>query len=324
MGEKVFFDIRPNLDQNLVSQILGQVFPDFGENFTWKLLQGGWENANILVKRETNRFVLRIYRFGKRRREDIEKELKVSDFFFQRGIPTTKVSQFDGSFLKTIQILGRPHQVAVFSYLPGRNLNPEEIDGEKIRQIAALLAKIHFLGKDYPFFKLMPKAVDLFWVRSEELNNLRQKRNDAVDSQLSKSLQVTLEKFKEILVEEKEETVLHNDFSRGNVFFEDGKVVGVLDWQEAIWGPAIWDIGKSISYFAVDADLTFPEVFRSFLEGYFGVRSRDRERYVISTGYFWCDMIGKIIETYPKEELKTDARFLKIVKLVNKEIAAII
>jgi len=319
MSEKVFFDIRPQLNKNLVGQILRQLFPDFGEDFDWQLLQGGWENANLIINKEGEKFILRIYRFGKRKQSDIEKELTVTNFFYQKGLPTTKIILLNGSLFKKINILGKNHIVAVFSFLNGKNLAPEEVDETRIKQIAGLLSKIHLSGKDYPPEHL-PQATNLFLSRAEELKNLFTKSSP--DRQLSEFLRIVLDKFKIILTSQQDNTVLHNDYSRGNIFFNHGEIAGVLDWQEAIYGPAIWDIGKSISYFVVDGNLTLETVLKNYLNGYFNYLPDNQQDYLIATAYFCYDMAGKVIETYPKNELKTDKRFLKIIKFI-KEICVI-
>ena len=46
-------------------------------------------------------------------------------------------------------------------------------------------------------------------------------------------------------------TFLHRDFHLGNVLWEGGRVVGVVDWVETSWGPAGLDVAHATTYLAM-------------------------------------------------------------------------
>ena len=46
-------------------------------------------------------------------------------------------------------------------------------------------------------------------------------------------------------------TFLHRDFHLGNVLWEGGRVVGVVDWVETSWGPAALDVAHAATYLAM-------------------------------------------------------------------------
>ncbi|GAA1251064.1 phosphotransferase family protein [Oryzihumus leptocrescens] len=62
-------------------------------------------------------------------------------------------------------------------------------------------------------------------------------------------------------------TFLHRDFHLGNVLWEGGRVVGVVDWVETSWGPAALDAAHAATYLAMlhgeEAAQRFGAAYRS-------------------------------------------------------------
>lgn len=65
-------------------------------------------------------------------------------------------------------------------------------------------------------------------------------------------------------------TLLHLDFVRGNILFDDkNKVCGVLDFEEACWGEPEKDIACALSFLIVDCQgLTKKKIEKRLLDGY--------------------------------------------------------
>ncbi len=64
------------------------------------------------------------------------------------------------------------------------------------------------------------------------------------------------------------ETVLHGDFGRGNIIFDDDKIAGVIDWESMAWGNPLFDLGRFGGYLLLDTALPASVVWATLVENY--------------------------------------------------------
>jgi aminoglycoside phosphotransferase (APT) family kinase protein len=131
--------------------------------------------------------------------------------------------------------------------VPGSCLLMEYIDGERVhnpadlpsftRQLASALAAVHDCGiarSDVPFLPDMGDYV------LDELGNGQRTHDDTVSqTTLRKALQASWPP-----PQVSEPVVLHGDYWPGNVLWRDGRLVGIIDWEEAAFGDPLADLAN--------------------------------------------------------------------------------
>jgi prepilin-type processing-associated H-X9-DG protein len=133
------------------------------------------------------------------------------------------------------------------SIVPGSCLLMENIDGERVhkpddlssfaRQLAAALAVVHNSGiarADVPFLP------DIGAYVADELGAGPHKLDGVVpETAIRRALQANWQ-----LPQVSQPVVLHGDYWPGNVLWCDGRVVGIIDWEEAAFGDPMADLAN--------------------------------------------------------------------------------
>jgi aminoglycoside phosphotransferase (APT) family kinase protein len=154
------------------------------------------------------------------------------------AIPTpTPVAVDEGDWF------GRP--ALVMSRLPGRS-GLRGAPGRWVTDLAEALAAIHdvVLPADLPGVLRAPHA-GFMW-RPPEPAQLRR------TARVERLFEVALQLQNDLTDEPATGVLLHHDFHHGNVTWRAGRLVGVLDWNEARIGPADSDV----AYCSVDLAMT--------------------------------------------------------------------
>ena len=66
--------------------------------------------------------------------------------------------------------------------------------------------------------------------------------------------------------------LIHGDLFIDNVLYDDGRLVALLDFEQASWGRLAYDLAVTVLAFAFGRDDFRPEVVRALLDGYAAVR----------------------------------------------------
>ncbi len=65
-------------------------------------------------------------------------------------------------------------------------------------------------------------------------------------------------------------TVLHGDFGRANIIFQEESVSGVVDFDRAVFGHPLFDLGRFTSYLLLDTQLPPATIFQAVCQNYPG------------------------------------------------------
>ena len=90
---------------------------------------------------------------------------------------------------------------------------------------------------------------------------------------------------------ERPPTLVHGDYHPGNMLFEDGRVVAILDWEVAEIGQPLLDLG-ALSIVAGHHPGEWPAVPRSELFALYGVSEDEMRWYVAMSLYKYASIFG--------------------------------
>lgn len=238
MGQKTY------LDEFDLKQMIEPY--DIGKLLNFRGFENGIDNTNLLLETDKGKYVLRYYE--KRNKEWIKYELDLLNFLKKENYPTATVfSDSEGQLLSSY----RGKFFALFEFLPGHNAeNPNHTDDSKeIGEIVKTVAKLNALTIGYKpinFDRRDGRNVDSCWMAAQEAASTikdQKKRNERLSI-----LKKELETIK--LSCELPESVCHADCNHGNFLISDGKVTGVVDFDQACNASAIFDLASLIYWWA--------------------------------------------------------------------------
>lgn len=210
----------------------------------------GCRTTNYIIETDeiTKRYILKIF-FSTE--QNYKKEIKLFSKLRREGItPVPKIYRVS----KHESIEGRDY--AIYEYKQGKTLGQAIGEGyivteEFVREVAKYLAMIHkykfrkagFLNENLNLEIEVPPLVS--WYEMFMGANARKRLGkDIVD----KIEEVVKENKKILLQLDKDIRLVHGDFQGTNILVKDNKLSGILDWEFAMAGHPIADIGQFFRY----------------------------------------------------------------------------
>ncbi|OHA15166.1 MAG: hypothetical protein A3G52_03490 [Candidatus Taylorbacteria bacterium RIFCSPLOWO2_12_FULL_43_20] len=193
-------------------------------------------NESYFVDSELGSYVFRIY-FHKQKKE-IEDDLKLLRRL--KGIPVPRPEVFKGG---EIHKLG-DKWVVLFSFLPGAHA--KDFDINLLSEVGKFLGVFHKLSKKSKWRGPKTKFYGLTRSKIHEIKLVIEK----TDIPHKKFFPEILGELEMNLIRRRlPEGPIHTDVKPENVLFKDGKLSGVLDFDNAYVGPLILDVSKSMAWF---------------------------------------------------------------------------
>lgn len=153
--------------------------------------------------------------------------------------------------------------VVVVEYIDGESLFTLDAEPDLVPRLAAQLAQIHQVKCSSGALAFLPQQDDLV---AAKLNN----RRTALDESLEEEGRI-----RETLAAawpwpgRNAVGLLHGDYWPGNVLWREGRLVGVIDWEDAALGDPLADLGNSrlevLWAFGVDAMRHFTDEYVSHM-----------------------------------------------------------
>ena len=201
-------------------------------------LAGGCDNLNLLVTFGTRRVVLR--RYSHTPEEEIEWELQLIRYLATRGFPTPAVFVGKDGALSH-DFLGRP--AALFTFIPGREPSPQS--PQEAGRVADAVAQLHLVTRD---LHLPHARSHTDWKRLERLEAFASRLASPGLAEMAARAREFREKFAERLAAVSGALpagIVHHDANPGNALLdEDGKLVALLDFDEAHEGELLTDVAS--------------------------------------------------------------------------------
>lgn len=233
-------------------------------------------NDTYLVETESERYILRLYRWGWRTREEIDFELELLAFLHDRNQPVAyPIARADGSFTTEVAAPEGKRYAAVFSYAPGKAVN-EKLDGVQSQYLGAVLANIHQTLDNFSSNYSRPHLnCEFLLERSMQAITLvyKQRRSDL------EYLQTQVEQIKtqlqalELPNSPPAYGICVGDVHSGNAHFNEQNQPTLFDFDQCGYGWRAFDIAK---FMHVAITWKIDGTARNFfLEGYQAIRQLD-------------------------------------------------
>jgi homoserine kinase type II len=222
-----------------------------------------------LVPTDAGMVVVRAYRYSER--APIEREHAVIALARTRGLPAVAPLPLPDS--ATI-LAHTGHFYALFPYAPGRQVVRAALGAAEATAMGACLAELHHGLADLPAGLLAPRTLQVDRAATiAEIERLVERARRGSDPHDAVVLHCLLGQSAFVESLPGNATVdltglvfqpLHGDYTETNVFFQDGVVSAIIDWDQAYLAPRAWEVVRTL-HLAFGFDVTLA---RPFLAAY--------------------------------------------------------
>lgn len=242
------------ITSKLLTEILSQYFVD-PKILSFRVVKFGIENQNIAVRLNHNQYVIRIYnqfQFGmfRRTKSSILWELDLMKQMGGEGIPVPKIIEtLRRRLLTQINLAGKKYFVLVTEYVEGKHV--KKLSPQQLKEIVYWQARLHQVARGVNSVGNREHLSQFGFEKS--LSECLDKKIDQYPKHkvMLTELQVMIEKlFPQLLklIRGRKAVPIHNDLNRENFKFVGDKVVGIFDFDDALMGVPIVELGKTLSF----------------------------------------------------------------------------
>ena len=278
---------------------------------TMEILQGGWDNTNILLTlTDASKVVLKVWNANTI--EEVRRVVARHCHLDGHGIPTAVPIEFlDGELVVEKEGMAW----TILPFVEGGMLGTDE---ESLKSLGQTLARL----QQIPTADCFPNDYRMGWSLFEEMFEIADDTNSWSDFLIS--LKKESESLRNQIPANLPQGILHGDLFPDNVI-GDGSVAAILDLEEAFFGPCAFDLMMAFVGFGWNDEEPMHERWNALSEGYESVRPLSQEeklalpalhRYAtlsIAAWRYW-----KHVMTQPDDELK--GRYLEMVNRLEIEI----
>ena len=302
-------------NENLIEIAQKMLSAYFDKPFSVTRLSMGNANANHVVVCDSAKYFFRIYLPVKdfpRKLEELETEIKITDWFSNKGFPVARVIK---SLAGDTITCSDDYYGALFNFLAGQHAygNLREIHFEAIGK---LMAEVHTATEQNKLICEKRWEQGNFWLRIytkvEKNKNILQ----IEDIKKKKKIETLADKLNKI-----PQYLIHGDYHFGNVLFdENAKISGLLDFDDYRMGHFMDDLVRS---FVCELVYTPKEYYKlkqdyvhSFFRGYTEKRKISKEELELIPIYLDLHYLSSLIAVTKRtpqrvNEFKEDLAKLK-------------
>lgn len=216
----------------------------------------------------------------------------------------------------------------LYNYLSGQTIPWEGYTMKHIKELGKALSDMHSTLSNYKSFREdLPNEIV---VSKTQLCKMKKYFSDSGVSsamELKLGLRINDDIFNDIereldVVNESKAQALHMDFVRSNILFDEtNKIVGVLDFEKASYGPRILDIARTLAFLIIDCKFKSEDKVRKyFLSSGYGKRGKvdlpNLQRLEILLELNWFYDFYKFLKHNPYEFLDENEHFIRTKKIL--------
>jgi len=202
-----------------------------------------------------------------------------SEYLALFGMPTRK--RVDGRIL-TLKSGVIAINISVYNYLPGNTIPWEAYTMSHIKLLGMTMSNMHSLLSTmspdnfpsvYDEYDLIIKRMRGYFSKSAIKNTIKKKLYLQIDIERLNQYDQLLQAHRTM----PKQQVLHMDFVRGNILFDNKAVSGILDFEKTAVGHTVVDIARTLAFLLVDCKYKTPDkVNKYFL--YSGYQKRGHNK----------------------------------------------
>jgi homoserine kinase type II len=229
-------------------------------------IAAGTVNTNLRVEIDDGPRFLRVNE-GKSE-DDVAREAEIVLHVAARGVPTPAPATARD---------GRPFArwageiVSLFPWLPGRTLARAEVRPEQARAVGAALGALHRAGDDLADRRPGRYEPDEIDRRLALIAAAGRPELAAAVAALGPQL-AALRALRSTARAPLPGGLIHGDLFIDNVLFDDGRLVALLDFEQASWGRLAYDLAVTVLAFGFGRDDFRAELVRALIDGYAATR----------------------------------------------------
>jgi homoserine kinase type II len=258
--------VYTQLSMKMISDLLSRY--DLGEAMDAKGIHKGVENTNYLltVRRsdgKDGRFILTVYE-KRVRKSDLPFFMGLLEHLAARGVPCPRpVAARDGGSVQ--DVAGKP--AALVTFLEGREVT--KIEPEHLRALGGQMARMHLAAMD--FAGARPNALSLPGWR--ELAARIGPGADTVAPGLAQVIAQEMRMLAHAWEQDLPQGIIHADLFPDNVFFEESRLTGLIDFYFSCRDYLMYDVAIVINAWCFERQREFNITkARALLRGYHAVR----------------------------------------------------
>ena len=240
---------------------------NLGALISYEGIEAGVSNTNYFVTTTTGRYVLTLFEPHRVKADDIPSYVEYSTVLQQNGVPCPKTIQTkDGAYIVTL--CDRPS--AFFSVLGGECGSVSMLTPSLCEQGGVTLAKMHLAAQN-----IKTKTPNHFGIKkwNEWVLNIGQSMN-AISNGLYDVVRVEMDYINQYWPSGLPSGQIHGDYFADNVFFQNGKVTGVIDFHFVCHDMFSYDLAIAINAWAFDKGNNFQEDrMMAMMRGYQSLRA---------------------------------------------------
>jgi Ser/Thr protein kinase RdoA (MazF antagonist) len=223
-------------DQLVIDQVKLEIILDQYDlrlvNFTEA--SSGIENKTVMTDTNRGKYVVRIYRNGKKSDRSIDMELDFMAYLHSHSVPVPGVlCNQSSSYITKLTFDGRKWQIIVMEYIEGEHA--KQYTEELISNMAKTQAAMHSLSAAYPVKGIPAEKLNVlkeeYFIKQIDLHHLKDDRLRGFLERASAyrlDLDVNLSRG-----------LCHLDYDTDNVLAKDSSVLAVLDFDDLAIAPFI-------------------------------------------------------------------------------------
>ncbi len=220
---------------------------DIGHLVSLKGIAEGVENSNYLLLTDQAPFILTLYE-KRVRLEDLPFYLGLMEHLAKAGVPCpTPLHGTDGKALRELK--GRP--AAIISFLNG--VSPRRVRPEHCSELGHALAGLHLAGRDFAMHRPNDLALD-GWQR---LSKDCLAQADEVMPGLGYEIETEIEHVAKHWPDDLPAGVIHADLFCDNVFFEENRLTGLIDFYFACNDFLAYDVAICLNAWCFENEREF-------------------------------------------------------------------
>lgn len=290
-------------------EILSNYFLDVPD-FTFDLVDSGYENINIIIRVKNKKYVLRIYndkQYGRVPREEnhLLNELNFINYLSENQVPVAQINKTtDGKlFAKTI-LEDFNLFVVLFDFIEGSEI--KRFNKEKISDMARWMAKIHELSFKYKPEHIREKDGALnyynWWLYAKK------KGQEVKDPDIRAAYLPIIEYYQGYInpntVKGFKTLQIHSDMHQGNLRFRHNHLAGIFDYDDTRHSIVPEDIGMFFHCLLKRGDRQSCErQIKTFFDAYETIRKLSDEEKRMSLYYALEKRYqGRYFEAYHDEK----------------------